>query len=137
MKERANSLFSRWPSVVLEFESFLKAQGLSCTYRREPASMYADRTLRYADAAVGVEVSTENGWRIMFADITANPVTWYDFEVIRKLIQYPTDKKLQFIEKFKLIQDRWPEIVRLFSPLENAQTRKRLREIQEEHEIVR
>jgi hypothetical protein len=122
--ERANTLFARWPSVVLDFESFLKDQGLSCEFRKEPANMYADRTLRYANSIIRVEVSTENRWRIQFADMKVDPDNWCDFEIIRRLIQWPEDKKVNFIEKFKFIKDNWSEIIHRLTSVEYAKMRE-------------
>jgi hypothetical protein len=131
-KERIRAILPVWPDLVLELEEFMKEKGLACTIRKEPKDIYGARMLQYSDANLGVRISMQDEWRIEFGDMTTEPIRWYSFRSIRRLIQWPIDRKLSFPETFEFIKVNWSEIVRRFDSLDGLETHARLNQLEEE-----
>jgi hypothetical protein len=129
-KERARKIFAVWPTAVLDLESFLKQAGFVCTYRKEPRFAFDWMAMRYADSRIAVQMDSEQGWRVKFADVNHNPDRWYSFSSIRKFIQWPEDRKLTYAESFEFIKANWSKIVSMFAPETSKETHERLDKIE-------
>jgi hypothetical protein len=75
-------------------------------------------------------MSSVEGWRVYFGDMSIEPTCWYRFGSIRRLLQYPRDEKLPFAQMFEFIKENWNEIVDRFSPARRAETHRRLDEFE-------
>jgi hypothetical protein len=129
-ENRATKIFARWPAVVIELETFLKQQALVCTWRKKPNFVGDWKGIRYAGNQIAIEISLRDGWKIKFADVVRDPDRWYGFSTIHRLIQWPHDQRLAFVDVFKFIKINWSNIVNLFSEEKLSETRERISKIE-------
>jgi hypothetical protein len=129
-KERARKMYMIWPSAIRDLEFFLKKHGLACTCRKEARFLYDSMTLRYADSKIAIQMDSRHGWRVHFADMSCEPDRWFCFDSIRRLVQWPEDKKLTYAEAFEFIKTNWQKIVGLFAPEKSKETYERLHMIE-------
>ena len=129
--ERARTIFAICPNAVRDLEAFLVQNGLVCSHRKEPRFLYDSMTVQYSNSVIAVQMDSQNGWHIKFADINRDPGRWYRFDSIRTLLQRPQDAQLTYREGFVFIKENWAKIAGLFSPENAEETRKELYNIEQ------
>lgn len=130
--ERMKRTFNPWPPAILEFETFMQANGMTCQTREAPKGIMGTRLMEYTGPRVNVRIDSTGGWRLLFADAAGPVDTWYDIVTLKGALPGGHPSSIKFPEWFTFAASHWDAICRMFDASQRDATHPRLAPLEEE-----
>lgn len=119
-----------WPSIVQDFESFLRERGLVLQRRFYDEQTFGNKLLQYGNDSLALRVVLDrDDWSVRVTEVVSKPRKWYDTELLRDLLMGRGEDALSLAAQIEFIQTNWAGIAERFSPERREESHTKLAQL--------